>query len=96
METKFYIVINIKSSKGFEGYGRFYIGNNREFAENVFNQLLGSDAVTEQNVLHLDFMEMVDELPVNIKMIRCTLSELAENCKIITKEVFKLFNLREL
>jgi len=40
-------------------------------------------------------METVDELPVCIKSICCTLDELAWNCKTIAKETFKAYNLKE-
>jgi hypothetical protein len=40
-------------------------------------------------------MKTINDLPVNIQMISCPLDELAESCKIITKETFKLFNLKE-
>ena len=42
-------------------------------------------------ILQIDLMETKNNLPVNIKVIGCTLEQLAENCKIITKEVFKMF-----
>ncbi|HEX6181401.1 MAG TPA: hypothetical protein VFZ47_09150 [Chitinophagaceae bacterium] len=92
MTTRFYIVLNVKTSSGPESFGRFFIGNNRERAYEVFKQMQGTE-VDEKNVLYLDFMETVDGLPVNLTMITCTLNQLAENCKILTKEVFKLFNL---
>jgi hypothetical protein len=41
-------------------------------------------------------METKNGLPVNMQMIGCSLEDLAENCKIITKETFKLFNLKEI
>jgi hypothetical protein len=41
-------------------------------------------------------METRDDLPVNLKLITCTLEELAENCKLITKEIFKINNLEGL
>jgi hypothetical protein len=94
MTTQFYIVFNIKTSKGPESFGRFFIGNNRERADEIFRQLKGTGA-DEEHILYLDFMETVDGLPVNLKMITCTMDQLAENCRIITKEVFKLFNLEE-
>ena len=94
MTTQFYIVLNVKTIKGPESFGRFFIGNNRERAYEVFMQMKGT-AADEKNVLYLDFMETVDGLPLNLKMITCTLSQLGENCENITKEVFKLFNLED-
>jgi hypothetical protein len=94
MTTQFYILLNVKTSRGPESFGRFFIGNNRERAYGVFKQMKGTE-VDEKNVLCLDFMETVEGLPVNLKMITCTLDQLGENCRIVTKEVFKLFNLEE-
>ena len=94
MTTQFYIVLYVKTNKGPESFGRFFIGNNRERAYDIFKQMKGTGA-DEKNVLYLDFMETIDGLPINLKIITCTMNQLAENCKIITKEVFKLFNLEE-
>jgi len=58
--------------------------------------LRGNEKVSETDILHLDFMEIKKNLPANIKMINCTLAELTENCKVITREVFKFFNLEEI
>jgi hypothetical protein len=72
------------------------IGNNRNRAYDIFEALQGTTEVNEQHVLFIDFMETVDGLPMNLKMIGCTLSQLAESCKFITKELFKLHNLEEI
>lgn len=96
METTYYIVLNMKTVNGFESYGRFFIGNNKEFAQSLFLKLKGTEEVNETDILHLDFMQTKYSLPVNIKMINCTLEELSVNCRIITKEVFKFFNLEEI
>jgi hypothetical protein len=95
METAFYIVLNIKTGNGFESYGRFFIGNDKNFAHSIFQKLKGTKEVNEGDMLHLDFMETKNNLPVNIELINCSLEEMSENCKIITREVFKLFNLEE-
>lgn len=76
-------------------YGQYFIGNNGEAAEGLFKQLKGTSPV-DQAMLHVDLMEMVDELPVKIKTIGCTLDELCENTKLITREIFRLQNLKEI
>ena len=96
METTFYIVLNITTAKGFESFGKFFLGNNKEVAYNIFRQLKGNENVNEKSILQLDFMETIQGLPVNLQMISCTLEELAENSKIITKEIFKILNLEEI
>lgn len=94
-ETTFNIVLNIKTADGFESYGKFFLGNDRDAAYAVFEKLIGSSEVTEKSVLTLELMEISHGLPVNVQLINCTLEQLAENCKIITKETFKLVNLKE-
>lgn len=92
MKTTFFILFSIKTAAGLENYGRFYIGNDRQEAYELFVKLKGNTEVHESNVLYVELMETVDNLPVNIKMKSCTLWELGENCALITKEVFKLRN----
>jgi hypothetical protein len=94
-QAAFHIIINLKTCSGFESFGKFFIGNNRESAQFIFSKLKGKQRVSEKNVLHLDLIETNNGLPVNMQMISCSLEELAENCKIITREAFKLFNLEE-
>jgi hypothetical protein len=93
--TTFYIVLNLRTCDGYESFGKFFVGNNKKFATDIFAQLKGGENVDEQSALQLDLIETINDLPVNIQMISCSLEELAENCKIITKETFKLFNLKE-
>ena len=93
MGTQFYIRFTKKTIKGPEAYAKFFIGNNREKAYAIFRQLKGSDKVDEKNVLYINFMETKNGLPLNLKMITCTLNQLGENCKFITKELFKSENL---
>jgi len=83
----------MKTVKGLECFGKFFIGNHRERAYAIFQKLQGMHEVSESNVLYIDFMETKMGLPVDLDVITCTLGQLAENCKIITKELFKLENL---
>jgi len=91
METTFYILLHLKTMDGHENFGKFFMGTDKIIADSIFRQLKGNSDVTDQCGLHLEFMEMRDNLPYNIKMLSCTLDQLAENCKIITKETFKRF-----
>ena len=45
-------------------------------------------------MLTIELVETVNELPVNLHILACTLEELTYNCRIITKEAFKLHNLK--
>ncbi len=93
METTFYILLYIKTPRGFENFARFYIGDDEDSAFNIFDKLKGSTNQVEDCVLQIDLMETKNNLPVNVKLLGCNLDELAENCKLITKEAFKLFAL---
>lgn len=90
MKTTFYILLHVKTPKDIQTFGKFYIGNDRNAAYKLFNSLKGSTDLNGNCVLFAELMETQRDLPVNIKMLACTLNELAENCRIITKEIFKL------
>jgi hypothetical protein len=89
----FYIKCTLKTTNGFECFGKFYIGSDRDFAESVFKKLKGDEEVDETNILQLDFIESKQNLPINLKMIHCSLDEMTENSRMITKEMFKFYNL---
>jgi len=92
MDTQFCLVITLKTTKGRENIGRFHLGDDREKALAIFRKLKGTTDVSETNILSIEFRETKEELPLNLKMISCTLEQLAENCKIVTKELFKSYN----
>ncbi len=96
METQFYILLSLKTPRGFVNYGRYFFGNDREAAYELFRQLKGSEDIKDTCLLYIDLMETVEELPVKIKSICCTLEELSANCKLMAREIFRLKNLEEM
>jgi hypothetical protein len=94
-ENTFYLLLSIKTGDGFESFGKFNLGNKRKAATEVFRQLKGTSKVDEKTMLTIDFVETVKGLPVNLQILGCTLEEVANNCKIIAKETFKLLNLKQ-
>jgi hypothetical protein len=96
MKPKFYIVLNLKTAGGFESYARFFIGTDPGSAYSLFAKLEGNQNVHEDDILHMDLIETMDGLPLNIRVINCTLDELTANCRAITKEVFKILNMEEM
>jgi hypothetical protein len=94
VQNSFYILLNIRTPEGFETFGKFNLGNKREVALEIYKQLKGTTAVDENTILTMDLMETVNGLPLNVQIRGCTLDELAWNCKILTKETFKLHNLK--
>jgi hypothetical protein len=95
METTFYILLSMKTNAGYENYGRFYIGNDKKAAYSLFANLKGTPDANEKAVLNCDFMETRDGLPINLQVLACTLEQIAENCKIITRERFRQLNLED-
>ncbi len=89
METLFYVSLHIKTPSDFETYGTFELGNDREKAIAIFNQLKGSENVTEKSILNMDFTEVQNGIPLPLKILHCTLDDIAVNTKIITRDVFK-------
>ena len=96
MKKQFYLLLSLKTTKGFATYGQYFLGDERPSAELIFNGLKGTTKINEHALLHLDFMETVNDLPVKVQTKCCTLEELGENCKWIAKETFRLLNLEEL
>ncbi len=96
METQFYILLSLKTPQGFVDYGQYFFGNDREAAYGLFSELKGDQELNDTSLLHIDLMETVNELPVRIKGICCTLEQLGTNCKLIAREMFRLKNLEEM
>jgi len=94
-ENNFFVVLSIRTPNGFESFGKFNLGNKRKSAVDVFRQLKGNPTVDEKTVLTIDLVETVKGLPLNLNILGCTLEDLAYNCRVITKETFKLYNLKQ-
>ncbi len=93
MDRVFYVHVMLKTPAGWTPYGQFFVGDEPEVALTLFNRLQGRPQ--EGGLLRLDLMESRDPAGVRIKRLYCTLDELSENCRIITKEVFKRFTLEK-
>lgn len=94
MDTQFYILLSQRTSRGPESFGRFFMGNDREWVHEIFSLLEGTGDVHDENLLFLDLMETKNGLPINLEVKSCTLEQLGENCKTIAREVFKFNSLR--
>ena len=75
--------------------GRFLVSRDREFSFKTFNSLKGKTNVLQSQILLLNLLEIHRGSELIIESISCNLEELAENCKIITKDAFKFFNLEK-
>lgn len=79
----------MKAKNGDETFANFFLGNSPSTAKAIFKRLRGNTNVSDGDLLQLEFMETRESIPVNLDVIACTLQELGENCKLITKELFK-------
>ena len=93
MDSKYYIELNMKTVDGFERFGCFELGSDREFSVGLFAGLEGRPAVGETGVLHMDLVEKRNGLPMNVQVISCTAEELGANMKYLARELFKKINL---
>jgi hypothetical protein len=96
MNTQYTTVISIRSLQGMQEIGTFFLGTEADFANSVFDSLKG-DLTSKNDVLIRVDLEKKEEgiLPVRMKSISCTLNQYAENCKIITRDIFKYFTLEK-
>ena len=92
MDRTFHIVFTMKTAKGTETFARFFLGNDAKTALDIFRKLRGTEEVNDRTVLTMEYVERRGGLPVNLKVQCCTLEELADNCKVITKELFKIYS----
>ncbi|MGN6440015.1 MAG: hypothetical protein ACTHMM_26040 [Agriterribacter sp.] len=93
MENTFYVQAKIKTAEGYKTFCQFFLGNNKPFAYNIFKQLKCNDDISDNDILHIDFVEIRNGLPVNLKLISCTLDDFCTNTRLLTKESFKNFNI---
>jgi hypothetical protein len=93
MESQFTILLRCRTIQGFENFGHFELGCSRTFAYAVFSELHGTTDAGEADSLTMELVEARAGLPINLKIISCTLDQLAANCRLLTKEIFKEVNL---
>jgi len=76
--------------------GTFFLGPDTDFAHSVFDSLQGGLTATENVLIRVDLEKNGDGvLPVRLKSKSCTLNQYAENCRIITRDIFKFFTLEQ-
>ncbi|GAB3922070.1 hypothetical protein [Mucilaginibacter myungsuensis] len=93
MKDRFTLLLSLKTPNCFEVFGEFGIGDDRPNAVALFDSLQGNNVLNELDVLHIDLIEADGPLPAKVQTKSCRLDELAANCKLITREVFRQKNL---
>lgn len=85
----------MKTCKGIETYGCFDIGQDTRFARELFDSLQGSKEVTPDSVMTVDLIKRKNGIPYPLDLKHCSLAQLGENVKQISKELFKHLNLEQ-
>ncbi|WP_461450380.1 hypothetical protein [Mucilaginibacter sp.] len=93
METRFQISLHMKTPSGFETYGNFDLGSDREQAMAIVEQFKGAEDLSQQSILYMDLTEVQDGVPLPVRILHCTLDEMVYNVRIITRDVFKNLSL---
>lgn len=93
MGTTYSITINMKVLQGMVELGRFSIGTSKPQAVESFERLAGEHKSALSAVLRLDLVERRKGIDVVLGRISCTLEQFIENCRSITVDAFKYFNL---
>lgn len=76
-------------------YGKLFIGEDPEFARQLYDSLQGQLNPRTQLMLYIDLVKNAGNTYLPIQSKACTLEELTENCRIITRETFKFLNLEK-
>lgn len=90
MKNQYELLISFRTPDGFKICGKYFLGDNGLFANQVFDSLKGRPAADSRSVLHLDLIETSDGIPVKVRSLGCKLSELCMNCQYITRELFRV------
>ena len=93
MDNHFQISLHLTTPSGFETFGTFELGKDREQALAIFSELKGTPEIAKNSILYMVFSEIQAGIPLPIEMMHCTLDELAFNARVITREVFKNLSL---
>lgn len=87
------IIVDMLTTEGYVEYCRFFAGEDKETAESLFDALLGIDTEDDTYILRMSLADTNSTLPNILAMRYCKLTELTENCRIITRDIFKYFNM---
>ena len=76
-----------------ETYGCFKLGSSEAFAFSLYKSLRGNEEILPDSVITIDLIKRENMLLYPMGMLHCDYEQLAENVKIITREMFKKLNL---
>lgn len=93
MASSYHISIELNTLFGMETIGCLELGTERAFATQIFEDLHGEDQVTGKGPFTLILTSSEDGVKLPLAMKRCNSDDLAWNIKLISRELFKKYNL---
>jgi len=94
MDKTFFIGISMRTLEELIPLARFPIGGDKEFAEELYDSLKGSATGLDESPLLMEWTEEQSGLPQNLCLRACSLKDMAHNCELITKALFRKHTLR--
>jgi hypothetical protein len=96
MESVYSIIVNMRVHHGYVETAHFFIMGTKSDSLEIFDQLYGQYNSDITPLLRMDLVARDSNgIDTVLNSLDCTLQELTENIKIITKETFKLLNLEQ-
>ena len=92
MGSRYYITVWVKARDDYEQIARVCLGADKAFAAGLFQQLRGNKEVRNSELLQLDLVEDISDIPVTIDIIACTLEQYAHNSRLLATELLKFHN----
>ncbi len=86
--TEYLLVLRMTVPGGEKVLGKFFLGESAETALEVYRQLQGTENIEPHHILFFDFIKSCNGLPLDLKLIGCSLEEASANVKIIVKNLF--------
>lgn len=85
----------MKIAKGMETYSCFFLGHDPQFTERIFDLLQGDTDISERSVISMDLNKRESGIAYPVAIKHYNWEHLANNTKMITKEMFKELNLEQ-
>lgn len=91
-EKTYEVKLNLKSPFGWITFGCFQLGNQKSEAELTFKSLAGQPGA-HNLALKLELVEHNAATALFLESKECTLDEISENARLLTRDAFKYFTL---
>ena len=95
MNSKYEVLVKIRTPTGYADSGIFSLGTDLDFAWSTFHSFKGDTDDSHDAAIRLCLVEKIGQRSQRqLTSVGCRLNEYAENAKVIARDVFKLLNLK--